>query len=356
MATLAAGGKPVQDAGWNRARRAAAAALAAAFAVLLPVAVASAWIRGTVLSTSGYVAAVSPAATSPAVRDTVRDVVTTQVDAALKRAETSLPPAARVLAGPLSNGLADLARNRTSGFMASSAFQRLWAEVNRFAHGQLISVLSGDSSLVRATGGKFVLNLVPLINDVLHGVSGQLSSMTRGAISLPSVRTIPAAACRDLPRPSSLACAQIPLFPANALAGPRHAYRILIAAPWLGLALAPLAFAGALAASPRRRRTLLQLTIGSTLMLLAVSIALAWLRSGLVARALPRYHALTSVIVHALTNGFFGLTTWCVAGGLAVTAVALSRAPSAGADAVSPLRGRAARESAPGIARSRPPP
>jgi hypothetical protein len=67
-----------------------------------------------VLSTSGYVAAVSSVATSPAVRDTVQEVVTTRVDAALKHAGTSLPPAVGVLAGPLSTGLADLAGNRIS--------------------------------------------------------------------------------------------------------------------------------------------------------------------------------------------------------------------------------------------------
>jgi hypothetical protein len=39
-----------------------AAALAATLVVLLPVEVTSAWIRGTVLSTSGYVAAVTYAA------------------------------------------------------------------------------------------------------------------------------------------------------------------------------------------------------------------------------------------------------------------------------------------------------
>lgn len=44
----------------NRVRRVAAAALAAAFTVLLPASITSAWIRGTILSTSGYVAAVTP--------------------------------------------------------------------------------------------------------------------------------------------------------------------------------------------------------------------------------------------------------------------------------------------------------
>src|SRR5690349_19893531 len=60
-----AGRAPVR---WNRVRSVVAAALAAAFAVLLPAAITSAWIRGTILSTSGYVAAVTPVAASPAVR------------------------------------------------------------------------------------------------------------------------------------------------------------------------------------------------------------------------------------------------------------------------------------------------
>jgi hypothetical protein len=317
----------------NRARRAVAAVLAATFVVLMPATVISAWIRGTVLSTSGYVAAVTPVAANPAIRAAVQDAVTTQVDAALKRAERSLPPAARLLAGPLSNGLADLAENRISEFTASPAFRRLWADVNRFAHSQLISVLNGDSALVPATGGQIVLNLVPLVNDVLHGIFGQLSSMTHGAVSLPFVSTIPAVACHVLPRASSPACAQVPLFPASALAGPRHVYRILVAVTWLVLVLTPLAFASALAASPRRRRTLLQMAIGGTLTLFAAGTVLSWLRSSLIARAGLRDQATTSVIVHALTNSAFTLTAWCVAGGFALAAVTASAArTSAGSE------------------------
>ncbi len=86
---------------WDRTRRAVAAAIAAAFVALLPAAMKSAWIRGTVLSTSGYVAAVAPVVANPAMRATVQEAVTSQVHAALRRAESTLPPAAGVLAGPL---------------------------------------------------------------------------------------------------------------------------------------------------------------------------------------------------------------------------------------------------------------
>jgi hypothetical protein len=206
-----------------------------------------------------------------------------------------------VPAGPLSAGVAHLTGHLISEFMASAAFQRVWADANRLAHSQLISVLNGDSTLVQATGGEVVLNLVPLVSDVLHAVPWRLPALTR--------------------RTSALARVQIPLFPAAALARARRAYRILTAVTWLVLVLTPLAFAGALAASPRRRRTLLQLTVSGTLTLVAAGAVLSWLRSGLVARAVPEYHALTSVIVHALTNGFVSLTTWCVAVSLATTAV-----------------------------------
>jgi hypothetical protein len=222
--------------------------------------------------------------------------------------------------------------------MASHAFQRLWADANRLAHSQLISVLNGDSALVTVTGGEVVLNLLPLVNDVLHIVSGQLLAMT-GAKSLPPVTIIPAAACHAFTGTASSACTQIPLFPAAALAGPRHAYRILVAIVPLVLMLTPLALADALAASPRRRRTLLQMAISGTLTVLAVMTAVSWGQSSLIDRAAPRYHAVTSVIVDALTTGFFTMTTWCVAGGFAITAIALLSGPYRWATAIrAPIR------------------
>ena len=325
-----AGRAPVR---WNRARSVVAAALAAAFAVLLPASLTSAWIRDTILSTSGYVAAVTPVAASPAVRAAVQDAVASQVDAVLSYAETSLPPSARGLAGLLGTGLAGVARKQVSQLMTSQAFQRLWADANRLAHDQLIGVLNGDSGLVTATGGEVVLNLLPLVNDVLHTVSGLLSAMTGSAVSLPLVTAIPAAACHAITGTASSACTQIPLLPAAALAGPRHAYRLLVATLALVLMLTALALAGALAASPRRRRTLLQLTIGGTLTVLVVMTAVSWGQASLIDRAAPRYQAVTGVIVHALTADFVTMTAWCVAGGFAITAIALLTGRAAGGTA-----------------------
>ena len=231
---------------WDRARRATAATLAATFIASVPIAAASAWIRGTVLSTSGYVAAISNIAASPAVRTVIRDAVTAEASAVL-------PPAGGVLAGPLRTWLVELAGEETSAFMAGPAFRRLWMAANRFAHAQLISVLNGHSTLVSATSKRVTLNLIPLVSDVLHGISRSLPAAIGRTITLPHVSGIPAA-CQVPSHVSAPPCIQIPLFPAAALARLRHAYRILTTTTWLALTLTPLTFASALAVSPRRRR------------------------------------------------------------------------------------------------------
>jgi hypothetical protein len=150
---------------------------------------------------------------------------------------------------------------------------------NTVTHSQLIAVLNGNSTLVRSSSGRVVLNLAPL--------------------------------------------PEIPLFPATALAGPRRVYRVLVPAAALVLILAPLAFAGALAASPRRRCTLLQMALGGTLTLALADFAADRLQSVLITRTAPGYQALAGVFVHALTSGFFWLTAWLTAGGCAVAAVIL---------------------------------
>ncbi len=272
----------------DRTRRAVAAALAAAFIVLAPVAVASAWIRGTVLSTSGYVAAVGNLPASPAVRAVIGEAVTAEVSAAPSQADGGL-------AGPLRRRLADLAGQQASVFTASPAFERLWVAANQSAHARVISVLNGDS-------GAGPANRVQVALTLIH------------ARASPGL--------------------QIPLFPASALARLRRAYRILTGTTWLALALTPLALAGALAASPRRRRTLLQMLAGGTLTLLLAVTALSWLQSRLIARADPRYQPLISALAHALTNGFFTLTAWCGTGCLTLIAVALLSGPYRWAAAV----------------------
>jgi len=319
----------------DRFRGAVAATLAGGFIVLAPIAVASAWIRGTVLSTSGYAAAVSNIPARPAVRAVIREAVTAEASAVLSRAGGGL---AGPLRGALRTGLADLAGRQTSAFLAGPAFRRLWVAASRFAHAQLISLLSGHGTLMPTAGQQVTLNLTPLVTDVLQGILRGLPAAIGHGITRPPVSAV-AAACQvrqvhhvhhvhqvhsHLRAPL---CLRIPLFPAAALTRLRLAYRILTTTTWLALILTPLAFAGALAASPGRRRTLLGMTAGGTLTLLLGLIILSWLQSSLAAGTDPHYQPITSAILHALTSRFFTLTTWCAAACLTLAIVALLAGP-----------------------------
>lgn len=314
--------------GGSPARRAVAAVLAVVYVLALPAAITAAWIRGTVLSTSGYAAAVAPLASDPVVRAAVRITVDGEVSLVVSQAVKSVAPSpVSILAGPLAADLGSLAGNGTGTLMASPQFQRLWAAANTAAHSQIISVLNGSSSAVATTGNEVVLNLAPLITAVLKDISGPLSRLTGKTITPPAISAVPAAACRRI---ASLArarppadCGQIPLFPASALTHARLAFRILSAGTLALVILAPSAGAAALLAAPRGRRALLRMSIGGGLTVLATSIAVTLLESSLITRAQPRYQPAVTVIVHALTRGFFTLALWCVMGSLILATAAL---------------------------------
>ena len=334
--------------GDSPARRAAAAVLAVVYVLALPAAITSAWIRGTVLSTSGYVAAVAPLASDPVVRAAVRTTIDGEVSLVVSHAVKSAPSPASILAGPLSGGLGSLAGNGINSVMASPEFQRLWAAANTAAHSQIISVLNGNSSAVATSGNEVVLNLAPLITAVLNDISGPLSRLTGKTITPPAISAVPAAACRQI---ASLAhawlpanCGQIPLFPASALTHARRAFRLLSTGTPALVILAPAAGAAALLAAPRRRRALLRMSIGGGLTVLATSIAVTLLRSSLITRAQPRYQPVVTATVHALTSGFFTLALWCMIGSLILATAALLSGSCSWATAI---RTRARQDSTP---------
>jgi hypothetical protein len=309
-------------------RQAVAAILAAAFVILAPAAITAAWIRGTVLSTSGYVSAVAPVAAGPAVRAAVSAIAADEIGPVLRHAaDGSLPPAVDFLARPLSGGMASLASDGISSFMASPAFQRLWITANTEAHSQLISVLNGNSTALATTNGEVVLTVAPVVSAALKGSLGRLSRLTGKTITLPAISTIPAASCRQIASLTHTAlpsdCGQVPLFPAATLARAQDAFRILSRATLALLILTPLTAAATLLAAPRRLRVLLWMSAGGALTVLGTAIAVSRFQSALVARQQPRDQTVSMAILHALTSGFFTLATWCVITGLVLAAAAL---------------------------------
>ena len=322
--------------GRKRIRRVLAVVLVVVFAILLPVTIIATWAHRTVVNTDAYVATVGPIAASPAVQAAVSREVTNEIYAALDPQKTiagALPPKAAKLAGPLSSGVKGYLQAAVNKILASPKFTKLWVTANRFAQGQLLAALNGNSKALQATDGHVVLNLVPLLNEALKGVQAQASGLFGKKITLPVISgsSIPAADCRKIAaaigRPLPPTCGQIPLFPASALAGAQRAYRAFNGVVLLLLILTPLVFIAALLASPRRRRTLLQLTIAGLLGLIVIRRALYWLQSDLIASAKPGNQAALSVITGQVLHGLFTITMWFLIGGLMLLVLALLAGP-----------------------------
>ena len=321
--------------GRKRIRRVIAVVLVVVFAILLPVTIIATWAHRTVVNTDAYVATVGPIAASPAVRAAVSREVTNEIYDALdpqKTIASALPPKAAKLAGPLSSGVKGYLQAAVNKILASPKFTKLWVTANRFAQGQLLAALNGNSKALQATDGQVVLNLVPLLNEALKGVQAQASGLFGKKITLPVISgsSIPAADCRKIAaaigRPLPPTCGQIPLFPASALAGAQRAYRAFNGVVLL-LILTPLAFIAALLASPRRRRTLVQLTTTGLLGLIVIRRALYWLQSDLIASAKPGNQAALSVITGQVLHGLFTITMWFLIGGLMLLVLALLAGP-----------------------------
>ncbi len=105
--------------------------------LLLPAAVAGRWARDTVVDEKGYLAAVAPLATDPAVMKAVEDRLTAQVMTAVE---------SRQLLGGVLNGPIEALVGRAATFVVESPqFATAWTAANQAAHRQLVSVLSGDT-------------------------------------------------------------------------------------------------------------------------------------------------------------------------------------------------------------------
>jgi hypothetical protein len=352
-ASVSGPGQPgLRRAGRSRVRGVLAAVLVVVFAILLPVTLTATWAHRTVVNTDAYVATITPIAASPAVQAAASREITNQIYAALNPQQIiagALPPKAAPLAGPLSNGARGYLQDGINKILAGPKFQQLWVIANRFAHAQLITVLNGDSKVLQTTNGQVVLNLVPLVNEALKNVQARASALLGKNITLPAISgtTIPAAACQKIAtairRPLPPTCGQIPLFKASALTAAQRAFRAFNRLVLALLIITPLAFAAALWASPRRRRTLLQLTIGGMLTLIVARRAMYWLESDLTAAAKPANRAALSVITGQVLHGFFDLTVWFLIGGLLVLVVALLTGPYRWAVAARAWARRAAR-------------
>ena len=151
--------------------------------VLAPISVTSVWASAEISDTDQYVETVAPLADDPAVQRAVANEVTDAVIenldieqvandllVTLGELENVPPRLAAVLPGlavPITNGVENFTRTQVNNVLASDQFAAVWAQVNRIAHQQVVTLLEGnEGGAVSAQGDTITLNLGPIIDQV----------------------------------------------------------------------------------------------------------------------------------------------------------------------------------------------
>ena len=317
-------------------RRTLAALLVLLFALLLPMATTLAWTHRTIFNADRYIATVGPLGSNPTVTSAVAAQLTDQIYGAIDpqaAIAAALPPRAAFLAGPISGQVKTFLGDTLQKTLGSPQFAEFWTNANRFAQAQLVAVLKGDSTTLTTQGDTVVLNLVPLLNKALAEVQPQVSAIVGKNITLPTIsgNELPAVACQKvsaaLSRPLPQTCGQVPLFPASKLDAAQKAVTRFDGLTVLALVLLPVLFVGALLVSPRRRRTLLQLTIGGALAVIVTRRLIFYLEDRLTAAAKPENRDAAHIIVSTVLDRLVLITVWILVTALVLALITLLTGP-----------------------------
>lgn len=266
----------------HRTRRILAPILVAITVLVFTITVPAAWGARTVLNTDRYVATVAPLADDPAVQESIASKVTAQVFEALN-VETvisntlaSIGDRATVLAGPLTTALRGFVQDQVLRVVQSDAFVTFWTEANRFVHTQVVQILRGNEEQVSVVEGKVLLNLVPLINLALVQIQQVASDLIGRDVLLPTIQseTPRAEAVNQLEQALGVdlpdAYGSIEVYDADDLAALQQALFTFQRLLLLLLILIPVLVAVTLLVSTRRRRTLIQLSVGGAIGLVLI--------------------------------------------------------------------------------------
>jgi hypothetical protein len=266
----------------RRLRRVLTPILVVLSIIVFTVTVPAAWGARTVLNTDRYVATVAPLADDPAVQASIATKLTDQVFSALNVEGTisdalaELGERATVLAGPLTTAVKGFVRDQVEKVVASDAFKTFWVAANRFVHTQVLAILRGEGDTVSVREGKVLLNLLPLVNLALGSIQTVASDLVGRDVTLPQITEgeVPSASIAKLEQALGIdlpdAYGQIVVYDSEDLAALQQLLYAFERLLLLLLLLIPILVAASLWVSTRRRRTLIQLTVGAAVGLVII--------------------------------------------------------------------------------------
>jgi hypothetical protein len=320
-----------------RTRGVVAVALVVVTSILFTVSVTAVWARRNALNTDRWVRTVGPIAEEPAVQQALGRYITDQAMTAIdpeELFESALPERGQILAAPLTSALQGFVNDQVDSFLASETFQRLWVQINERAHQRVVQVLEGDlPPSLQVQGNDVVLNVVPLLNQVLARLGEQSPEIFGRTVDLPTVtvdeipeeavQKVESALGRDLPDNFG----QFTVFDASRLQQVQDTVTLFNKLVVAAVILAVVLIALTLWVSPRRRRTLLQLMVGIALGIVLVRRLGLRLEDDVVELVKPENRDAVKVVVGAFVSSLLDATAWILGIAAVVAVVALLTGP-----------------------------
>jgi hypothetical protein len=318
-------------------RRAAVVVFVVLACLALTATTVAVWANRTLLTTEGWVETIGPIGDDPAVTAALQPRITEAVFTAIPAEELiadALPDDRTFLAVPLSSAIQSFVDDQVGTFLASDRFAALWVDTNRVAHERALAVLRGESEVVQTDGETVTLNLLPIVNRILGELSGVASGLVGQDVTLPTISSgelpeqarerINAALGVELPADVG----QITVYDADELIVAQQALRLFDQTLVLLVIATPLLFAAAVWLSRNRRGTILQLTVGSVLLLVIVRrVALRFQEAIVAMPPRPEGRAAARAVTEQLRGGLFDVTGVVIAVVLAVLVIALLTGP-----------------------------
>lgn len=300
----------------HRWRAGIAAVLAFLTGLMMITTLVSVWTTRTALNTDKFVARVSPIIDQPQVQDAVATEISTQLEAALNlqpKIASALPENLQFLAGPVASGVNTIIEKQVRKVVGTQAFANVWDQALRLSHEELVSVLKGQTQGIKVVNGKVVIDLIPVVNQVLQNLSAQLPTIFGQTVSL----QLPANASLDRIRsavqnylgvtlPPDFA--QIPIADSQDLTAAQNGVKIINVSAVLVVLLTLLFFVLAVVIAPSRRRTLLQIGLWTAIFTALVFFVVRGVLRNTVAGVDPAYLADAATV--ALRTLFATLRTF----------------------------------------------
>jgi hypothetical protein len=167
------------------------------------------------------------------------------------RVRDVLPRRAAFLAAPIATGAQELVRTLTVRLLESDQFITVWDTANERAHDQIVAMLTGrDNALVQRSGGQVILDLSPLIPEVVDRLEAQ-------GLTLPKVVDVDGIKVRFV------------LVASDQLADAQRYTRMLDRLAWVLPILVIVLYAAAVVIARNRRRALRNVGIGIVVAMVA---------------------------------------------------------------------------------------